>query len=161
MIRPATANDAAAVGAVIVAAGQAAWSHIFDVTQVSGDPVRWAREIAAAEGFWVGEDDGRVLGFSAAGEAEGEPPHVGELLLLHVRPDAWGTGVADALHDTALAFLAGTGRTEARLRTEERNHRALAFYARRGWTPDGTVVEREFAGAPLREPWLRRPTFVL
>lgn len=155
-VRPATRDDAAAVGAVIVAAGQAAWAHIFDVSAMRPDPSRWAAEIDAAEGFWVGVDeDGRVLGFSAAGFVDEQ---LGELLFLHVHPDAWGTGLAGALHDEALGFLAARGRTEARLRTEERNHRALAFYARRGWVPDGRALERDVLGAALREPWLRRPT---
>lgn len=40
--------------------------------------------------------------------------------------------------------------------TEERNARALRFYEREGWRPDGEVREREWHGAPLREPRLVR-----
>jgi GNAT superfamily N-acetyltransferase len=151
-------DDAAAVGDVIVAAGRAAWSHIFDTGRMRQDPARWAAMIEEAERFWVAEDGGRVVGFAAAGPATdaARGGDCGELLMLHVHPEAWGTGVAGRLHDTALEHLAATGFTRAVLRTEERNHRALAFYRRRGWTPDGTALEREHEGARLREPWLVR-----
>jgi len=158
-IRRAHRDDAAAVGDVIVAAGRAAWRHIFDTSRMRQDAPRWAAMIGDAERFWVAEgDDDRIVGFAAAGPATdaARGPECGELLMLHVHPDAWGHGVAPRLHDLALFHLARSGRREAVLRTEERNHRALAFYARRGWRPDGTALEREFQGSPLREPWLVR-----
>ena len=162
VVRPALAEDAEAVGQVIVAAGRAAWTAIFDTARMRVDADRWRREIFRRDGrFLVGEDPatGRVLGFSACGPADDPalPWCVGELRFLHVHPDAWGTGLAQLLHDAALDALRAAGFVEARLRTEERNHRALAFYARAGWRPDGDVLERDHEGSRLREPWLRRP----
>jgi GNAT superfamily N-acetyltransferase len=160
-IRRAREEDAPAVGEVIVAAGRAAWRHIFDTSRMTPDAPRWAAMIADAERFWVAETQGgRIVGFASAGPATdpGRGADVGEVLMLHAHPDVWGAGVAARLHDLALFHLSESGRTAAVLRTEERNHRALAFYARRGWTPDGAVLEREFQGSPLREPWLARPS---
>ncbi len=143
LIRPARAEDAAAVHQVLLAAGRAAWSDIFDTTE-------WRPSVELHDAFWVAEDDGRIVGFAAV------KPEAGELDLLHVHPDAWGTGVAGLLHDTALAHLKAAGHTHAFLYTEERNHRALAFYRRLGWEPDGRIHEREHEGSRLREPWFRR-----
>lgn len=53
----------------------------------------------------------------------------------YVVPERWGTGVADALHDAALAELADC--PEVRLWTLEENGRGRRFYERRGWRRNG------------------------
>lgn len=144
LIRRARPDDAAATGAVLLAAGRAAWSEILDTS-------RMRAEVDLPGTAWVAEEGGHVIGFVAVDSARGE------LTLLHLHPGAWGSGAAGALHDVALAHLRAAGHDEACLYTEERNHRALAFYRRRGWEPDGTVREREFEGSRLREPRFIRP----
>jgi GNAT superfamily N-acetyltransferase len=61
----------------------------------------------------------------------------GTLEHLFVVPERWGTGVADALHDAALAVSREAGAGLCRLEVLEENRRARRFYERHGWRPDG------------------------
>ncbi len=65
----------------------------------------------------------------------------------YVLPEWWGSGVADELHDAALAEL-GSCR-EVRLWTLEENHRARRFYEKRGWRPNGETRVVPFPPHPL------------
>ena len=65
---------------------------------------------------------------------------IGELYQLHVLPEHWGHGVGSRLHAAFVRFLRDSSRRAGRVEAWERNHRALAFYARHGWTPDGHRV---------------------
>jgi GNAT superfamily N-acetyltransferase len=65
---------------------------------------------------------------------------------LYVRPEAWGTGVAAALHERALA---AHGPGTMRLWVLEENRRARRFYERRGWRPDGTTRPVPFPPFPV------------
>ena len=66
---------------------------------------------------------------------------------LYVVPDEWGTGVAGALHDHALAAMNGCA--VAHLWVLEENHRARRFYERRGWRPSGETRVVEYPPHPL------------
>ena len=57
---------------------------------------------------------------------------------LYVDPDRHGQGIGRALLDAALGLLGGT----ASLKCQCANEKALAFYARLGWT-EGEVGESE------------------
>jgi GNAT superfamily N-acetyltransferase len=98
---------------------------------------------------WVGERDGRVLGFGLAGPAEGQDDAttVGALKSLYVRPDAWGCGVGSGLHAEMIAYLR-RGFARADLWVIEGNARARAFYEHRGWQSAGEFRRAE-AGLPL------------
>ncbi len=67
---------------------------------------------------------------------------------VYVSPEAWGTGLADVLHDAALAELRSRGVDRARLWVLEGNVRARRFYERRGWRADGTSRVVEFPPHP-------------
>jgi RimJ/RimL family protein N-acetyltransferase len=54
---------------------------------------------------------------------------------LYVVPDAWGTGVALALHDAALAAMPDCA--EVKLWALEENGRARRFYEKQGWRRNG------------------------
>jgi GNAT superfamily N-acetyltransferase len=92
----------------------------------------------------------RVVGFGHAGR-EAEPPRGGELrgeiYGFYVHPDAWGTGVADALMAACLAELRSRF-ASAVLWTLRDTPRSRRFYERTGWrlqtTDDGTPVEAPF-----------------
>ena len=73
----------------------------------------------------------------------------GWLEALYVRPAAWGTGLADRLHDAAVAELRRRGTERARLWVLELNPRPRRFYERHGWRPDGTSRVVEFAPNPI------------
>jgi ribosomal protein S18 acetylase RimI-like enzyme len=68
---------------------------------------------------------------------------------LFVRPDMFGTGLADRLHGMALDKIRARGFARARLWTPEGQARARRFYEKRGWYLNG---EREDEHGALRIP---------
>lgn len=72
----------------------------------------------------------------------------GWLEALYVRPSAWGTGLADRLHDAAVDELRRRGTERARLWVLELNPRPRRFYERHGWRPDGSSRVVEFPPHP-------------
>ena len=66
---------------------------------------------------------------------------------LYVRPDAWGSGVAGALVEAALAALRDC--TEVRLWVLEENRRERRFYERRGWRENGETRVVEYPPHPV------------
>jgi GNAT superfamily N-acetyltransferase len=73
----------------------------------------------------------------------------GELRDLYVVPQAWGTGVAGALHETALDWMRERA-PEAILWVGEANARARRFYEREGWGADGETRESPLGPRELR-----------
>ncbi|MET7297731.1 GNAT family N-acetyltransferase [Embleya sp. NPDC005575] len=76
----------------------------------------------------------RVVGVAAMGHVAGP---AGELYQIHVLPGHWGQGVGSALHAAFVRFLDRERLPEGRVEAWRRNERAMAFYARRGWSPSG------------------------
>ena len=68
---------------------------------------------------------------------------------LFIRPDLWGTGLADHLHGLALDEIRARGFARARLWTPEGQGRARRFYERRGWVLGS---ERQEADGPFGIP---------
>jgi GNAT superfamily N-acetyltransferase len=101
----------------------------------------------------VAEADGEVIGYasSGAGRDDDTTAGVGELYALYVRPAWWGRGAGSALHDAALAGLVEDGSTRATAWVLEQNARGRAFYALRGWQPDGATRQEQVAGGTLDE----------
>lgn len=107
----------------------------------------WHRMLAAPETatrLLVWEQDGRIRGFAAVGPAHDEelnnesaPQGWGKLLALYIDEELAGRGAGPALHDAAIEALRAAGHHDAVLWVLADNARARAFYARRGWTPDG------------------------
>jgi ribosomal protein S18 acetylase RimI-like enzyme len=155
-IRPASADDAGAIGAVFDAAVRAGWTYLGELAQTPMfGSEEWDREVAAhvpPNVLLVATDaSGAIVGFVAAHPADGE------LYLLFVHPDAAGRGVGRRLLDAAHGALRAAGCRSAFLYTHERNERALAVYRAAGYRPDGTVRESDFRGTPIRELRLIRP----
>ena len=140
-IREATEADAQEVGDALTEAGVAAWSDF-----LGEERIREANRDRQHPADLVAEDSEGVFGFVAWDD------ETGEIQRLHVHPRRWGSGAAEALLDAALAELRATGLTQAWLNTEERNPRAIHFYEKYGWRRDGSVRERDWHGALLREP---------
>lgn len=76
-------------------------------------------------GIWVAEAEDEIVGTAVRRAAE--------LSALYVVPDAWGTGVAQALMAAALEAIRAEGHDEASLWVGTDNVRARRFYEREGW----------------------------
>lgn len=83
---------------------------------------------------WVVEQHGELVGFATAGPARhDDAPADLELRALYARAATWGTGVGDAL------LAASVGERAAYLWVLDGNDRAVAFYRRHRFAPDGAV----------------------
>lgn len=103
---------------------------------------------------WVADRGGELMGYAVAGDADLPHPDVtpeaGQLHRLYVHRDAQGRGLGARLFETALAWLAQSGRSPVYIGVWEHNLKAQAFYARYGFAPVGeypypvgTTVDRE------------------
>jgi ribosomal protein S18 acetylase RimI-like enzyme len=149
-IRRATAEDAAAIGAVFDAAVSAGWSYLGALAQepmfTPGDWDRLVADHASPNVLLVCTDPaGQVLGFTAV------HPEDGEMFLLFVDPAHGGRGIGRALLSAAHDALRAAGCAEAFLFVHEQNERALAVYASAGYNHDGSARESDFRGTAIRE----------
>jgi GNAT superfamily N-acetyltransferase len=168
-VRPAVVADAADVGRVHAAAWRAGYRGIMpdDFLNRLADPTdRWTR-ILTTEGeqppmpqrpldgsrtLLVEDTTGRVVGICSIGGARGDDYHeLGELWMLNLDPDVWGTGLAHLLHTHAINQLRDWGYPEAILWVVAENGRARRFYEREGWQPAGGTLVDHSRGFPLSE----------
>ncbi|MEO1056205.1 MAG: GNAT family N-acetyltransferase [Actinomycetota bacterium] len=163
-IRPAVDTDAAAIAECFLAAGRTAWTFL--------DPARFA-ELEPPEASWrsriaervvpaellVAEDASGLRGVVWAHRApDGDMPGTpGEVDAFYTHPRTWGSGGGRRLLDLALDQLRCAGCDNAFLYTEERNERARRVYEAAGWRTDGTVRDRRYLDAPIREVRYVRP----
>ena len=140
-IRPARPGDAAAITAVLLAAGLEAWADFLGAERIEA-----ANRGRQHQADLVAVDDGGVFAFVAWDAT------TGEIQTLYTHPRAKGRGAGRALLDRALDALRAAGHTEAWLNTEERNERARRFYERHGWRQEGPARVRDWHGARLVEP---------
>ena len=157
-VRPATRADLAAMTSAKLAAGTAAWPHIFPAEVLSqlGFPQRWTdavREPPQRTHALVAELDGAVVGFaivrpSADDDASTE---TGELDGFYTAPVAWGRGAGLALLAAATEALRDDEFAAATLWTATENHRPRRIYERAGWRLDGTTRNRNLGGVAFEE----------
>ena len=73
-----------------------------------------------------------IIGIAQAGPARGgDPARELELYMIYITSDHYGSGAGQALLDAVL------GQEPAQLWVAEENPRAIAFYRRNGFAPDG------------------------
>jgi ribosomal protein S18 acetylase RimI-like enzyme len=150
-LRRATADDAAAIGAVFDAAVREGWKYLGALAQEPMfDAAEWDKDVADHADpnlMLVAVDEtGTVVGFTAVHPADGE------MFLLFVDPSHGGRGIGRALLDAAHDALRAAGCEQAFLYTHEQNERAIAVYTAAGYEPDGFVRESDFRGTHMREP---------
>jgi GNAT superfamily N-acetyltransferase len=100
---------------------------------------------------YVAEIDDAFAGYCyvAAPSREADlGPEAAELVAMYVDPDRWREGVGKALMEAALERLAGLPYEDAVLWTFKENDRAIAFYERHGWRPDGAEKIHPRTGEP-------------
>lgn len=150
-VRPVELADGPALGAAHVQAWQEAYRGIMDDTILRAlDPVdrgaRWMRAISSmppTQRTFVADhvETGALVGFATVDDSrDPEPVTPRELWAINVLQDHHGTGVAQALLDAAL------GDEDASLWVVDRNARAIAFYRRNGFEPDGGTKRDEHLG---------------
>jgi GNAT superfamily N-acetyltransferase len=149
-----------------VAGWRSGYKDIVTPDRLADLPIeRWRHEVGVglrrpvADAFtYVAEIDGGFAGYCyvAAPSREADlGPEAAELVAMYVDPDHWREGVGDALMRAALERLAGLPYREAVLWTFRENGRAIAFYERYDWRPDGAEKIHPRTGEPAVR--FRRP----
>lgn len=102
----------------------------------------WVALIGSDRDLWVADDGGRLVGVALAGPRRGRGEDLPdlELMVLYVLAEAYGTGLGARLLDAVV------GKRPACLRVLAENPRAVAFYAKHGFAPEGQPE-------PMTGPW--------
>lgn len=136
--RPAVPDDADAIVNIRNTGWREAYAHLLSAEFLAGlsTDAEWLRRaIANAERTVtvVAELDGEMVGFAVATPSmEPDAPREWLMPMIYQYARAHGSGTGQALLDAAL------GDRPAYLWTAEDNPRAIAFYRRNGFLPDGT-----------------------
>lgn len=166
-VRPAVPADARGIAEVHVASWQGGYRGLLPQPMLDGlhpdqRVGRWAASLEHTDwprcGALVAEDAAGVLGFVhlwPTVDADQDPLRVGQVSSLYVRPEAWGRGVGARLMASAVDVLADAF-DSATLWVLGSNARAIRFYTRQGWTPDGEVKDDVIGGATVEELRYRR-----
>ncbi len=167
MIRRATTEDAAAIGAIHVRTWQAAYRGMMPQDYLDGlDPAGraagWQRLLSApppGDTTLVAEVDGRVVGFANVGRSRDDAADDGdgEVRAIYVDPDSWDSGAGRALMIAGLQALHESGFRNAILWVLVENERARRFYEAGGWRADGAAQQEESFGVQVSELRYRRP----
>jgi GNAT superfamily N-acetyltransferase len=168
-VRPATPDDAAAIGLVHVRSWQSAYRGAMPRDYLDGlDPARrsqaWRRimeqtQLSRGGILVVAAEDGAIAGFASFGPSrddDTDPRVTGEVFAIYADPDAWGTGTGRALMGGAIAELARLGYADAILWVLDANDRARRFYALAGWEEDGARKTDGSRGFDITEIRYRR-----
>ncbi len=156
-IRSATVDDASAIESVRLSGWRAAYGPLLpagalDDVDLGAWSERRAQQIAAGGPHLVAVVDGRVQGFCCYGASRDDDDLSDEVYGLYVSPSAWSTGLGRTLLGTALIDIDGP----AHLWVLRDNQRALRFYQRAGFAPDGISKTIAIAGTDLCELRYRR-----
>jgi GNAT superfamily N-acetyltransferase len=152
----ATVEDAGLCFGIARAAAVASFQHVFPpgLYEFPDDAIRgdWLSALSDPDGeTYIAFEDDAAVGVVSVGH--------GVLQTLYVMPESWSRGIGSTLHDLALVRLRETNVEEARVWTLTENHRARAFYEKRGWILTGRTrvvpfpphpVDVEYARSTLR-----------
>jgi GNAT superfamily N-acetyltransferase len=153
VIRAAQPRDAESGATCHIACWREAYADIVDPARLAmltaplAERIElWRRWINEGRPITVAVDSGQVVGFSVAGFATEPDIDINfQLHAINVRQAHWGTGVAQRLHDRSV------GTRAAFLWVLRDNPRALAFYSRNGYRPDGAEkLDEEFGATVIR-----------
>lgn len=127
-------------------------AHVLDAFDVQRRAEQWERNRVEYPGrTWVALAGTQVIGFASAGQTRDDPPvPAHQLYALYVRSSWYGTGLAHELLQAAL-----DPSKPYSLWVFEQNPRAVAFYRKHGFAPDG--ASRVEAFSPSIEIKMVRP----
>ncbi|MBR4798855.1 MAG: GNAT family N-acetyltransferase [Clostridia bacterium] len=116
---------------------QAAYAGIINRDYLAALTLEKCEQIAGKwrDNILVALENGRVIGFAGYGESDAEFPQAGAIFALYVLPEYFGKGAGRALAEAALEKL--QDRAEIRLWVLKENARAIKFYEKLGFAPDG------------------------
>ena len=86
----------------------------------------------------VAKENGNVIGFVCYGDRGEEAPDIGEIFALYVLADYYGKGVGRKLMDVGLEHIKRF--PQVRLWVLKENRRAIRFYEKCGFLPDGSEM---------------------
>ena len=174
-VRRGRLEDCEAIGRVHVEAWQAAYRGLMpdeylDELDPAARAERWRSALAGDLGdggcrlqgqealLLVAENDtGAPEGISVVGpDRGGDDPSTGELWMINLLRQSWGSGVGAALLAAATEELRGSGYRQAVLWVLVGNGRARRFYEREGWEPDGARKGDSVRGFDVEEMRYRR-----
>lgn len=122
-------------------------AHVLDAFDVERSAAGWERIRAKAKAgaIRIAVAHGQVIGFTSHGPARDRTaPTPLQLYTLYVRGGYYGTGLADALIESAVGST-----TPCTLWVFEQNLRAQAFYRRHGFALDGTIKPEPWSGGAM------------
>lgn len=148
-VRKAVLTDAGAIASVHVRSWQSAYrgqipDSVLDGLSVEARTSLWESVIPRG-GVWVGLVDGAVVGFASAGPSR-DADTAYELYAIYALESAWGTGLGSSLATAALE-----GQSDVVVWVLDTNSRAISFYERLGFRPDGGVRTETMGLATLNE----------
>lgn len=166
-VREPVVADADRLGEIHVAAWQAAYRGFMPDAYLDGlsaaeradhwrtglsqDPRPGSVRLVAVDGADV------PVGFLFGGPAGGDAGVTdGEVYVVNVHPEYWGTGAGSSLLRTAQDDLATRGFSTAVLWVLAGNRRARSFYERHGWQAAGEARTVEVFGVTVDEVRYRR-----
>ncbi|MEU0153701.1 GNAT family N-acetyltransferase [Micromonospora fulviviridis] len=164
-LRPATAADLMAVGALHQQSRVAAYSS-FLPAEALADPTPeamgryWAERViweGADHRMTVAERDGRLVGFSYLGPDDAGDPATGLLNAIHLEPAERGRGTGRALMVDALDAMRDRGWSRAALWVLRDNAAARRFYQRGGWSFTGEQRDEHIGTALVPQLRYTRP----
>jgi len=147
-IRSARIEDVPELARVHHESSEAAYAELAppDPARLSRREESWREVFAMPERSpFVAEADGQVVGVMDIGPARDELG-AGEVYVLYVHPDWWGTEAGQRLLDRAHEELSRQ-HEQAVLTVLAANPRARRFYERNGWRLDRVKTEPHFGGA--------------
>lgn len=150
-VRAASPADAGGIARVHLQAWRESYAHLLPAATLAGlqqgpRERSWRSIIAAGtSSVWVACAGAEIAGWASAGAGRDEDgPRDRELMGLYVLASQYGSGAGQLLLDSAVADGG------AYLWVAEENPRALAFYRRNGFSPDGSAADHELLGTPVR-----------
>jgi len=154
MIRKATFKDAAAIARIHVGTWRVAYAGIVpdDYLASLSEENRtqgWQQKLTDDRTIiWVAEKDSQVIGWVSGGMSrDADTQGEAEVYAIYVSPQHWDCGVGRGLMATMEASLPdGQSTTLWVLRD---NQRAIRFYEKMGYRPDGAQKEIQLGGKDL------------
>lgn len=144
-VREAETGDAAAIAGVHVRSFLSTYGHLPITRHATeggfGQRIKvWVDRLdQPGVRTLVAIEQGEVVGFVHVGPSPDQrsDPTVGHIHSIHVEPELTGMGIGGRLLGAARNALIEDGYCAATLWAVADNKRALRFYARLGWRPDG------------------------